>query len=202
MFNKYASSYQEQYMSVDLYEASLNEFCKNIPKKNATILDVGCGPGNVTQYLLKQRSDFNILGIDFAPNMISLAKKNNPTASFKVMDAKSISDLNKKYQGIVCAFLLPYLSKENTIKLIEVMTQLLNKDGVLYISTMEDINSNSKLQSTSQNKDDQLFINYHEIGYITEAIKENGLTIVFSTLQEFPQKQGKKTTDLIIVAKK
>lgn len=202
MFNKYADKYEEQYMSVDLYEKVLDTFCNEIHSNKPHILDVGCGPGNVTQYLLKQRPYFNILGIDIAPNMIALAKKNNPTASFKVMEAKHIHNLNKCYHGVVCAFLLPYLSKENAIELINSMTQLLKKDGILYISTMEGLNSNSKFQSSSHNKEDQLFINYHEIGYITDAIKDNGLNIVFSILQKFPQKEDAKTTDLIIIAKK
>ena len=202
MFNKYASSYQEQYMSVDLYKASLDEFCKNIQKKDASILDVGCGPGNVTQYLIKQRPDFNISGVDIAPNMISLAKKNNPLTNFKVMDALDIKQLNKKYNGIVCAFLFPYLSKEKAIELIRSAVKLLKKDGLLYISTMEDLNTNSKFQGASQDKNDQLFINYHEMGYLTDTLKEHGLDIILSTQQEFHQKDGTITTDLILIAKK
>ena len=202
MFNKYADSYQEQYMSVDLYKTSLDKFCRELPIENASVLDVGCGPGNVTQFLLKQRPDFNILGVDIAPNMISLAKKNNPSAVFKVMDISRISELQNTYNGIVCAFLLPYLSKEKAIDFINSTVKLLKKNGVLYISTMEDLNSNSKFQGASQDENDQLFINYHEMGYLTEVLKENGLDIVFSTQQEYPQKDGTTTTDLIIIAKK
>lgn len=202
MFNKYASSYQEQYMSVDSYKASLNEFCNYFSKKNTSILDVGCGPGNVAQYLLQQHSDFNILGIDIAPNMITLAEKNNPSATFKVMDALSLPKLNTTYDGIVCAFLLPYLSKEQAIEFINSTVNLLKKGGLLYISTMEDLNTNSKFQGASHDKNDQLFINYHEMGYLTHALKEHDLDIVLSTQQEFHQKDGTTTTDLIIIAKK
>ncbi len=202
MFNKYASSYQEQYMSVDLYKTTLNEFCNNLPKENAFVLDVGCGPGNVSQYLLQQCSGFNILGIDIAPNMITLAEKNNPSATFKVMDALSLPKLNTTYDGIVCAFLLPYLSKEQAIEFIHSAVNLLKKDGLLYISTMEDLNINSKFQGASQNKNDQLFINYHEMDYLTHALKENNLDIILSTQQEFHQKDGTTTTDLILIAKK
>lgn len=202
MFNKYACSYQEQYMSVDLYKTTLNEFCNNLSKENTSILDVGCGPGNVTQYLLQQRSDFNILGIDLAPNMIALAEKNNPSATFKVMDALSLPELNTTYNGIVCAFLLPYLSKEQAIEFIRSAVNMLKKDGLLYISTMEDLNINSKFQGASHDENDRLFINYHEIDYLTDALKENNLDIVLSTQQEFHQKDGTSTTDLILIAKK
>jgi ubiquinone/menaquinone biosynthesis C-methylase UbiE len=202
MFNKYADKYEEQYMSVDLYNTSLDTFCAEITSDKATILDVGCGPGNVTQCLLKQRPDFNILGIDIASNMITLAEKNNPSAAFKVMDALNLHELNTTYDGIVCGFLLPYLSKEKAIKFINSAVSLLKKEGVLYISTMEDLNSNSKFQGASHDENDRLFINYHEMGYLTDALKESGLSILFSTQQEYPQKNGTTTTDLIIIAKK
>jgi trans-aconitate methyltransferase len=57
-------------------------------KVNPKILEIGCGPGNLTKYLLSKRPDFDILGIDIAPNMIEFAGKSNPTASFAVMDSR------------------------------------------------------------------------------------------------------------------
>jgi ubiquinone/menaquinone biosynthesis C-methylase UbiE len=202
MFDKYADKYEEKYMSVDLYKASLDSFCAEITSEKASVLDVGCGPGNVTQYLLKQQPNFNILGIDLAPKMIALAQKNNPSASFKIMNGANLSGLSKTFHGIVCAFVLPYISKKNVVEFINSMASILKKDGLLYISTMEDINSNSKFQGASENENDRLFINYHEMGYLTDILKENGLNIIFSRQQDYPQKDGTTTTDLILIAKK
>lgn len=200
MFNKYADKYQEQYMNVDLYNTSLNLFCKVVTWHQASILEVGCGPGNITKYLLEKRPDFNILGIDLAPKMIGLAQENNPNANFKVMDGCDISELNTTYHAIMCGFLLPYLSKQKALKFISDAATVLKKDGVLYLSTMEDLNTNSKFQGASHDKNDQLFINYHEADYLTEALQQNGFEIIASTQQDYPQKDGTTTTDLIIIA--
>ncbi len=67
---------------------------------------------------MKKRPDFNILGTDLAPNMIELAKINNPQASFQLLDSRAITSLNKTYGAIMCGFYLPYLSKEEAIQLI------------------------------------------------------------------------------------
>ena len=74
-WNKVASLYQEKFMKLDFYNETYNFICNSIIKDSAKLLEIGCGPGNITKYLLTQRPDFNIYGIDIAPNMIELAKK-------------------------------------------------------------------------------------------------------------------------------
>src|SRR5690349_18694421 len=90
IFNKHAQIYQHKYMDVSMYHDTLDAFCNSIPKHNAQILEIACGPGNITQYLLQQRPGFNILGTDLAPNMLELARANNPEAKFKEMDGRNI----------------------------------------------------------------------------------------------------------------
>ena len=102
-------------------------------KENAKILELACGPGNISQYVLNKRPDFELFGIDLAPGMIKLAKQNNPTAKFKVMDVKKINSLNTRYDGIICGFCLPYFSKTETIQLIKDSSNLLAKGGILYL---------------------------------------------------------------------
>src|SRR5690606_1929583 len=87
-WNKVAEIYQDKFMDMDFYNESYDFFCDSIPKSNAKLLEIGCGPGNITRYLLSKRADFEIFGIDIAPNMIELAKQNNPTAKFEIMDTR------------------------------------------------------------------------------------------------------------------
>jgi len=133
-WNNIASIYQDKFMSLDLYNETYDYICSFIDKPKAKILDIGCGPGNITKYLLSQRPDFDIFGIDIAPNMVELAKKNNPTASFAVMDSRQISSLDKKFDGIVVGFCLPYLSLTECNNLISNAYNLLNENGLIYLS--------------------------------------------------------------------
>ena len=138
IFNKMANVYQDKFMNVDLYGTSFDLFCKKVEKENASVLELACGPGNITKYLLNKRPDFKIIGTDLAPNMIELAKINNPTAEFQLMDCRDIGMLEKKYDAIMCGFCLPYLSKEESIKLIADSSKILKPQGIFYLSTMED----------------------------------------------------------------
>jgi ubiquinone/menaquinone biosynthesis C-methylase UbiE len=199
IFNKLADVYQDKFMDVSLYHDSCNVFCDSLKKENPEILELACGPGNITKYLLEKRPDFKMLGTDLAPNMIELAKINNPTANFQLMDCRAIKSLNKKFDGIMCGFGLPYLSKEEAIQFIKESSKQLNKNGVLYISTMEDDNSKSGFKTGSTG--DQMFQNYHQADYLTQALEENGYNIINLQRKEYYYNE-QKTTDLIIIAKK
>jgi len=126
IFNKLANHYDEKYMDVSSYHKSFDLFCATIKKQNTEILELACGLGNITKYILSKRPGFKILGTDLAPHMIDLAKKNNPTAQFELMDSRKISSIEKKYDAIKCGFCLPYLSKEEAIKLIADASKILN----------------------------------------------------------------------------
>jgi 2-polyprenyl-3-methyl-5-hydroxy-6-metoxy-1,4-benzoquinol methylase len=199
IFNKLANGYQEKFMDVSLYYDSLDVFCNSIKKENPEILELACGPGNITKYLLEKRLDFKVLGTDLAPNMIELAKINNPTTDFELMDCRAITSLTKKYDGILCGFGLPYLSKDEAIQFIKDANQKLNKNGILYISTMEDDNSKSGFKTGSTG--DKMYQNFHQADYLSAALEENGFTITYLERKEYVHNE-ENTTDLIIIAAK
>jgi 2-polyprenyl-3-methyl-5-hydroxy-6-metoxy-1,4-benzoquinol methylase len=148
-WNKLAELYQDKFMDLELYNESYDLVCNTLTQTNAKILDIGCGPGNISKYLLSKRPDFDIFGIDIAPNMIALAKKNNPAASFALMDSREIDQIETKFDGIICGFCLPYLSQYDCEKLIFDAANLLHNDGLLYISFVEGYPEKSGYQEGS-----------------------------------------------------
>jgi len=70
--------------------------------------------------------------------MIALAKINNPTAHFELTDCRAIDRLETKFDGIICGFCLPYLSEEDSAKLLLDAATLLHKNGLFYISFVEE----------------------------------------------------------------
>ncbi|MCM4169988.1 class I SAM-dependent methyltransferase [Arenibacter sp. TNZ] len=170
-WNKIASLYQDKFMDLDLYNNSYNLICKSISTKNAKILEIGCGPGNISKYLLSKRPDFKILGIDFAPNMIALAEKNNPTATFKVLDCRQISTLNTLYDGIVCGFCLPFLSPADCVQLIADFHRLLSNNGLLYLSFVEGDPNKSDFKAGSNGN--RVYFHYHKLDTLKTLLTLN-----------------------------
>lgn len=198
IFNEGAEVYEEKYMELELYHDVLNAFCTLLPRENAHILDAACGPGNISRYLSSQLADCSILGIDLAPNMLTLAQKHVPKGVFKEMDCRAISQLGQQFDGIICGFGLPYLSNDEAVQFIKDARQLLRPEGVLYLSTMEGKYSQSGFKKPGSGTTKKLFIYYHEFDYLHSALQENGFEVVLINRKKMNEQAD---TDLIFIGK-
>jgi SAM-dependent methyltransferase len=201
-YNKSARQFQDKFMDLDLYNDLYDKFCSLIEKQNAEIFEIACGPGNITKYLLNVRPDFRILGIDLSSSMIDLAKINNPVADFILMDWRDIYKIDKKYDAIMCGFCLPYLTREESAKLISDASGLLEQKGLLYISTMEGDYNKSGFETTSFSGQDKIYIHYHQADYLTNSLIDSGFKIIDLQRQDYPEQDGTFSTDMIIIAEK
>ena len=84
-WDQLAQKYHDKFKDVTLYDGTYDLFCAAVAKEEAAILEIGCGPGNVTNYLLSKHPSYKILATDAAPSMIALGQVNNPTANFRVL---------------------------------------------------------------------------------------------------------------------
>ena len=199
-WNKVASLYQDKFMDLDLYNETYDFICNSITKDNAKLLEIGCGPGNITKYLLSERPDFDIFGIDISPNMIELAKKNNPAASFAILDSREIDGIKTKFDGIICGFCLPYLSHTDSIKLITDCYKLLNENGLIYFSFVEGDPNKSDFQAGSTG--DRTYFYFYNL----DDLKEKLVKSRFNLLKTFKVVYKKLATEIdihtILIAKK
>jgi trans-aconitate methyltransferase len=199
-FDKSAKIYQEKFMDVSLYAEPFKVFFDNIKANNARFLDIACGPGNITKYLLDKNPDYQVLGIDLSSEMLSLAEANNPKAQFQLMDCREIDTINENFNGITCGFCLPYLTQQEAIDLIANVSKLLEPKGVFYLSTMEeDENNKSRYQISSTG--DQVYVNYHRKDYLFTALEENNFETLSLKRYTAPDKDGLIITDLVLVCK-
>jgi len=200
-WDKLAEKYQEKFMDLDIYNDTYDVFCRLVEKANAKIFEIGCGPGNITKYLLAKRPDFSIDGIDVAPSMIDLARTNNPTATFKVMDCRKIGTVDGRYDAIICGFCMPYLSKEDCDKLIGDCALLLKPGGVFYFSVIEDDYSKSGFEKSSDGMH-TMFVYCHQENHLQEALKLNDFGIELLSRKSYPKADGSISVHLIIIARK
>lgn len=196
-WDKIAPLYQQYFMDLEIYNDTYDIFCSQVTTPSASILEIGCGPGNITRYLLDKRNDLLIDATDIAPNMIALAKQNNPAANCMVLDARDIHSLSKKYDGILCGFCLPYLSKEDCEKLFSDCRNLLKPGAVFYCSTIEGDYENSGFESGSTG--DKAYVYYYDPEYLEQLLLKNGFINIQQFHIPYRKKDGSIQTHLIMI---
>lgn len=199
-WNKVASIYQDKFMDLNIYNDTYDIICSTLNKSKSSILEIGCGPGNITKYLLSKRPDFEVFGIDIAPNMVDLAKRNNPKACFAIMDSREIDKLKTKFDGIVCGFCLPYLSQSDSVKLIADSYNLLNDDGLIYVSFVEGDPKKSGLQISSIG--DSVYFYFHSLENLKTLLIEHEFEDLKTFKVEYIKSEIELDIHTIIVAKK
>jgi len=198
-WNNIASLYQDKFMDMDLYNETYNYFCRAVTKQNAKLLEIGCGPGNITRYLLKQNPDWDVLGIDIAPNMIKLAKINNPTAEFAVMDARHIMQLNTRFDGMVAGFCLPYLSHDESKQFVSNASDLLNANGILYLSFVEGNTEKSGFKAGSGGR---VYFHYHDLDELRAQLIQRKFNEIETFRINYPTTENEFEMHTVLVAKK
>lgn len=74
-----------------------------------SILDVGCGPGYMMQYLKNVKPDLRFTGIDNREDVIIEAKKNNPLCSFRKADIQKLPFESSSFDLVMCIEVLEHL---------------------------------------------------------------------------------------------
>jgi len=124
-------------VSQNIQKYSLN----NLARPQKEIMDIGCSIGISTEYLYKtfplaQR----LIGIDLSPYFISVASYRAINNKYPILylhaNAENVQ-LKKKFDLIVCNFILHEVPSEPTKKIIQNIKSMLNENGVLAVVDLD-----------------------------------------------------------------
>lgn len=101
--------------------------------KNKTVLDLGCGMGEMCKYYVEQGAS-SVYGIDLSQNMIDYALEHNklPNITYNVMALEHIEKITEKFDVIISSLTFHYIEDYN--KLLKDIKNLLNDNGILVFS--------------------------------------------------------------------
>jgi hypothetical protein len=132
--------------------------------------------------------------------MIELAVKNNPTANFRIMDWREIHEIKNSFDGIVCGFIVPYLSPLEAEKLVVDVNQLLGNNGLLYLSFVEGDAQKSGFKTTSTG--DRSYFFYHQLDEIFKYQLQSSFEILKVFNANYKISENEFETHTIIVSRK
>jgi len=198
-WDKVSELYWQKFMHLELYNDTYDFFLNNLPSSAPTVLELGCGPGNITRYLLGSSPSLKIDATDVSPNMVKLAAENNPAARCFVMDCREMSHIKKKYDGIVGGFILPYLSRNDVETLIANCYRLLRGEGMLYLSFVEGEDASSGFQTGSSGH--RVYFYYHRLQNLHQLLNNNNFEIIGLFNKNFEAKKLPEFHTILIARK-
>lgn len=199
LFGEHAEAYAVKYADVWRYKPSLDRFLAVIPM-GGRVVELACGPGNVTRHIVDQRPDLQILATDLAPEMLEVARRSVPEVERTLMDMRDIGRVQQTFHGVVCAFGLPYLDQQAADRFIRDAASVLRPGGALYLSTMEDDPSKSGWEGPSA--DQQVLMNYHLGQHLDGVLLSAGLRCVHVERVHYVSAHGAPVTDIMLVHSK
>jgi SAM-dependent methyltransferase len=96
------------------------------------IADVGCGPGHVTRFLARQGAD--VIGIDLAPEMISVARERAPELPFVVGSMLDLPAEDGAWAGAVALYSIIHLTDDERARAFRELARVLQPNGRLLVS--------------------------------------------------------------------
>ncbi len=148
------------------------QFTEKFPEKGR-VLDLGCGTGLPhARYLVEK--GFDVLGVDLSEEMVKVASKNVPEATFVQLSMNEIT-YRDEFDGVVSSFsmllLPPDLFKETAWRIYSALVE----GGYFYLSLNEP-------DSVSDDPDSDVFVNIMGQDMYSRAYTVEEIEGVFQSL--------------------
>lgn len=82
-------------------------------QKGIRVLDIATGPGYVAGAAAERGAD--VIGVDFAPNMVAEARKLHPQATFQEGDAENLPFPDESFDAVVISFGMLHVSRPEVV---------------------------------------------------------------------------------------
>ena len=123
-------------------ENLMEELLKLIPEKTGNILDVACGKGATTRYLLNYFEPSAVVGINISQKQLKICEENAPQCKFLSMDATKLEFEDCSFNNMICVEAAHHFDTRE--KFLREAHRVLVSEGTLVLSDIR-----TKQQSTS-----------------------------------------------------
>ncbi len=196
-YDNSAEKFEKTIAQYDNYDETYDYLVEQLQDGDA-ILDLACGPGNISGYLSRRRV-LTITGYDLSVKMLELAKKSMPHGMF--LERSIISFTSEEPVDLVInGFGFPYLQDDQIDQSLESSYKALNAHGLLYISFMD--GDKEGFETTSFHTEDEFYLLHHDKDRIIDKLRGQGFSIKMQWKLGYEEPDGTITDDIIIIAEK
>lgn len=195
LYNKYAENFDNKMQTLNIYDESYSWLGQKLAPGDR-VLDLACGPGNISAFLTEENSELRITGVDLSEAMVERARKRVPQGTFLKGDICTVNT-GMTYEAIICGFAIPYLSLKKIPLLLRNIRKHIADEGLLYLSFM---NGNKEgYEKTSFTGEEELYIYYHPKEVIINLLSTQGFTPEKEFIVDYPESDGSVTKEVIYI---
>ncbi len=167
----------------DYEKQLLDRFLQLIEALDPKILDVGCGNGKDTAYLMVKGA--TVVGIDYSSNMLQEAKRHVQDGVFHLMDMRNLGFPNNTFDGVWANGCIYHVPKVELSQVLKEVIRVLKPLGIFSFNakagTGEGLEDNPKSFAGGPR-----FYAYYTISETKECLQKAGFEVVEAI--NYPQK--------------
>lgn len=190
-YNKIAKQYTKQYFDDQSDFPYLSDFITKLPQ-NSMVLDVGCGPGNFSSFLLEH--NFQVTGIDLSEKMISIAKQKVPGVTFLKQDMRMLKFKDQQFDGILAAYSLIHIESKDLPKTLQNFYRILKDGGYLQVIVQK--GQADQIVSQPSRPSEKMFFNFFSSERLNHFLTNAGFII--DSQKQVKAEDSERITDTYI----
>jgi len=171
-YNAIADTYAKCYSEIDYCKIYIDEFIANLSGKK--VLDIGCGAGQITDYLTQK--GFEVIGLDFSHKLLKIAKRNFPNSKFILADICEYEQ-NEQVDGIITKDVLFHLSDENLVSVLQKFRRMIKPNGNLCIIMDMPKEAGEQIFVEELDEKHQIYYNYLTPEKLRDLLEKTGFNI-------------------------
>jgi len=185
-YNQIAEDWSKEHVQDESWwKDAADKFISLLPS-GGTVLDVGCGPGIKSRYLISK--GLKVVGIDFSEKMVEIAGRKASGGDFRVVDIYKLEDVPEKFDGIFAHAILLHIPKKNVPAILQNTKDKLKNGGYLYVAVKEaksDHPEEEVLKESDYGYEYERFFSYFSMVEIKKYLAELNMEICFEAITSY-----------------
>ena len=198
-YNLIAEDWHRDHSDDDWWIEGTDAFIRALPD-NSRVLDVGCGSGVKSEYLIAHGLD--VVGIDVSDRLLDIARREVPEGDFRELSMTDLDRLPDAFDGVFAQASLLHIPRKDAGETVKKMSDRLVPGGLLYLAVKEAREGKPEEEIARENDygyEYERFFSYFRMDELERYLLDAGLTVISTMRNSSP---SGKTVWLQIIGKK
>jgi ubiquinone/menaquinone biosynthesis C-methylase UbiE len=189
IYAKIAQAYTDEFFD-DKADLPFVDILAGALPRGAKVLDIGCGPGQFSNYLTEK--GFAVEGVDVSDEMLAIARAKVPDVSFKKMDMRKLTFADHTFDGILAAYSVIHIPTPELPSVLSEMKRILKPGGCALFIVQE--GEADQIVDEPLAKGEKVFMNFFSKERLNHLLTSTGFEII-------EQGVGEQTSEEVLSSK-